>query len=447
MLVVLCFGMFLVLLDVTVVNVALPGIGRSLGADRAGLQGVVDAYAVALASLLLGVGAVGDRFGHRRAVASGVAVFGLASLGCGLAPGIGWLIAARAAQGVGAALLLPGSLALVTALFPERREQARALGVWAAVSSLALPVGPVLGGWLVDAAGWRWVFLLNVPVTAVVAVAVIVVVREPAAPRARRGLDVRGLALAPVALGSSVWAVIAYGHGAGRTAAAAGAVAVLAGALLVAAERRTREPMIPARLFRVRGVAAANGVALLMNLVTNGTLLVVTLYLQQVRGWSALSAGLMLVPMAAPLVLMAPVSGALTARYGPRAVVVSGAAVALAGSLSLLLVRTDGGPVLLLPALVGLGVGNGLLVSAVVAGAMRALPSDRAGLAGGLNNTARQVGTALGVAIFGAVVGPATPTQFVPRLHILAYTATAMWATAIALATRLPTSREADASR
>lgn len=437
-LLVLCSGMFLVLLDVTAVNVALPSIGDSLNTDRAGLQGVLDAYVVTLASLLLGVGAVGDRFGHFRVVFAGVMVFGAASLACGLAPNIGALVGARAVQGIGAALLLPGGLALVTALFPNPAEQARALGVWAGASSLALPAGPVLGGWLVDAAGWRWVFLVNVPITALVAIAMIVLVREPIGVRHRRCLDTWGMVLAPLTLGAVVWAVVASGHRAGREGVVAGCAAVILGGLLVAVESRARAPMVPASIFRTHGLPAAMTAATLMNLATNGILLVTTLYLQQVRGYSALSAGMMLVPMALPLVLLAPVSGMLTARWGPGSVVAGGAALAMAGSLALLMVGPQSGYSRLLPALVGLGAGNGLMVAAVTAAGMRPLPREQAGLAGALSNTARQVGTAIGVAMFGAVLGSArTPELFAMRLHLLAWIAVVLWAATILCATRI----------
>ncbi|WP_242614674.1 MFS transporter, partial [Actinomadura roseirufa] len=185
MLAILCAGMFLVLLDVTVVNVALPGIGRALGTDLPGLQGVVDGYAVAIAGLLLGGGALGDRFGHRRTIVAGLVLFGAASVCCGAAPGAGSLIAARVVQGAGAALLLPGGLAVITAVYPGRAEQARALGVWGGVSSTALPAGPLLGGLLVDSAGWRWIFLMNAPITAVAVAGVLAVVREPRRAGAR----------------------------------------------------------------------------------------------------------------------------------------------------------------------------------------------------------------------------------------------------------------------
>lgn len=436
MLAVLCAGMFLVLLDVTVVNVALPGIGRALGTDLPGLQGVVDGYAVAIAGLLLSGGALGDRIGHRRMVLIGLGLFGIASLACGLAPRPETLIAARFVQGAGAALLLPGSMAVVTAIYPGRAEQARALGVWAGISSTALPAGPLLGGLLVDTAGWRWIFLMNVPIVALAMAAVVALVREPRRrPAATRvPLDRAGMALAPIVPGAVVWAVIAAGHGQPRTAVLAGAVAAGAAVAFVLAERRAEVPIMPGGLMRARAFLGANGIALIMNLVTNGTLFVVTLQLQQVQHRPALLAGAMMLPMAVPLVLLAPVSGALTARYGARVPMSAGLAIAAAGALGLLAVGPYSSYATLLPVMLGIGVGAGLTVTAVVAAAMRTVPPEQAGLAGGFNNTARQLGTALGVAVFGAVAGSAVKVEhFTSGLHLLSWVSLALWLTALGL--------------
>ncbi|QKW36202.1 MFS transporter [Actinomadura sp. NAK00032] len=436
---VLCAGMFLVLLDVTIVNVALPGIGRALGTGLPGLQGVVDGYAVAIAGLLPAGGALGDRIGRRRMTLAGFALFGAASLACGAAPGAGPLIAARAVQGAGAALLLPGSLALVTALYPGAAEQARALGAWAGISSTALPAGPLLGGLLVDTAGWRWIFLLNVPAAAAAIAGVRALVREPGrGTRARVPLDRAGMVLAPLALGGLVGAVVAAGHGHRGTAAGAAAVAVAAGAGLVLAERRAAAPMLPGGLLRARAFLGANAISLIMNLVTNGVLFTSTLLLQQAGHRSAAAAGALLLPMAVPLAALAPVSGRLTARFGTRVPLAAGAAVAAAGSLSLLAARPGGGYGPLLPALAAIGIGDGLIVTAAVAAAMRAAPPAHAGLAGGFNNAARQVGTALGVAVYGAVAGPATGPAFASGLHALAWVSAALWLVALALVRAVP---------
>ncbi len=257
MLVVMCAGMFLVLLDVTVVNVAVPSITAGLGTTTAGVQWVVDGYTVALASLLLAGGAFGDRLGHRQVVAVGLVIFGAASAGCALAPSANVLVATRAAQGVGAAMLLPGSIAAIADAYPERAAQARALGIWAGVSSLALPAGPLLGGLLVSTLGWRAVFWVNPPITAICLVGVLVWARASGEHRPRR-LDPAGLVLGTIGLAAVVYAVIAAGVDA-VTAVVAGAAGVLALVVLVVVERRVAEPLLPPSLFRRPAFAAANG--------------------------------------------------------------------------------------------------------------------------------------------------------------------------------------------
>lgn len=289
MLAVMCAGMFLVLLDVTVVNVAVPSIVTGLRTTTAGVQWAVDGYTVALASLLLASGALGDRLGHRQVVAVGLMIFGAASAGCALAPSASVLVAARAAQGAGAAMLLPGSIAAIADAYPGRAAQARALGIWAGVSSLALPAGPLLGGLLISTSGWRAVFWVNLPVTAICLAGVLAWVRT-SGERPRRRLDPAGLGLGTVALAAVVYAVI-DARAAAVAAAAAGAVGMAAVIALVLVERRVAAPLLPPGLFRRPAFAAANASAFVMNLTSNGLLFLLTRYLQSVLGRSALGAG------------------------------------------------------------------------------------------------------------------------------------------------------------
>lgn len=401
----LCAGMFLVQLDVTVVNVALPSIGTDLDA----LQWVVDGYTVVLAAFLLTGGALGDRFGHRRVVIAGFTLFGAASAACGLAGSAPWLVAARAGQGLGAALLLPGTLAVIANAYPGPAERARALGVWAGVSALALAAGPVLGGAIVAVAGWRPVFWLNVPIVLAAAVAT-----RRLLPRGDRGpgrIDVAGIATAAPALGAGVYAVIG-----GSVVAGVSAVVLLGAFVLV--ERRSAHPMLPPAI--ARRTAAANFVAAAMNFVGIGTILVLTLYLQGVRHAGPLEAGLEVLPLFLPLSVLAPVAGRLVARFGPRPLMVAGLALGALGMLNLLLVNKNSGYPALLPTLLGLGIGMGLLTTAVVTAAVAGVPPERAGVAGGINNTARQAGGALGVAVLGA-----------GGLHTAGLTASTLWLLAI----------------
>ncbi|WP_329044784.1 MFS transporter [Amycolatopsis sp. NBC_01488] len=420
LLVTMCAGMFLVQLDVTVVNVALPAIGADLHGGLAALQWVVDGYSVVLAALLLTGGALGDVFGHRRVVLAGFVVFGAASAACGLAGAAPWLVAARAGQGLGAALLLPGTLAVITNAYPGHAERARALGSWAGVSALALAAGPVLGGAVVSAAGWRPVFWLNVPIVLAAAVATRrLVPRGDRAPGRR--VDVAGVATAAPALGAGVYAVIG-----GNVVAAV--VAVVALAAFLAVERRSADPMLP--LDVARRTAGANFVAVAMNFVGIGAMLVLTLYLQGVRHASPLRAGLEVLPLFGPLSVLAPIAGRLTGRFGPRPLMVSGLALGALGMLNLVRLTENSGYADLLPTLLGLGVGMGLLTTAVVTAAVGGIPPERAGVASGINNTARQAGGALGVAVLGAVAGE-PGGGFVTGLHGAGLIAAALWLVAI----------------
>jgi DHA2 family methylenomycin A resistance protein-like MFS transporter len=434
-LVVMCVGLFLVQLDVTIVNVALPHIASGLHTGVAGLQWVVDGYAIAFASLLLAGGTLGDLLGRRRVVLAGLLVFGLGSLACGVAPTITALVGARVLQGVGAALLLPGTLAVITNAHPDRGEQARAIGAWAAVSGVALPAGPLIGGLLVDTLGWRSVFLVNLPVAAIGLPVTLRFVRESSDPAGRR-LDAPGLLLGALALASITFAFIEAGDAGFRSPLVPGAfaAALLLAAAFVLVERRRRSPLLPIALFRSRVFSAANAAAGAMNLSALGMIFVLTLYLQDVRRLPALVAGLAIVPVFALLIGLAPLGGRLTARLGSRPPMLAGLLVAAAGML--MLTRLDAAspyPTVLLPPLVLIGAGLGLLTPAVVAAAMRAVDAARAGLASGVNNTARQAGGAIGIATFGALAGaPTDPGAFLAGLHAAALVGAGLYAAAAA---------------
>jgi DHA2 family methylenomycin A resistance protein-like MFS transporter len=418
-LVVMCVGMFLVLLDVTVVNVALPRLRADLGAGVGSLQWIVDGYAVALAALMLPCGDLGDRHGHKRVVLAGLAAFGTGSLAAGLAPGPGLLVAGRVVQGAGAALLLPGTLAVISRAHPDAAQRARAIGIWAAISSLALPAGVIAGGALVDGPGWRWAFLVNLPVVAVALPVTARVVRESREPAARAP-DIAGAALAAALLATATFAIIARSPAAGVVAAALLAV-------LTAVERRQPEPMLPAALLRRPAFGAANAVSAAMNLGTLGTLFVLTLYLQDVQGRSALGAGVAILPAFGLLTVVAPLSGRLVGRIGPRRPMVAGLLIAAAG---LALLADDA----LFAASVLWGLGLGLLTPSVVAAAMGAVQADRAGLAAAVNNTARQAGGAIGIAASGAVAGSPDRAGFVQGFHTVALGAAALYVAAAAVA-------------
>ncbi len=323
-------------------------------------------------------------------------------------------------------MLLPGSVAAIADVFPDRAEQAKALGMWAAVSALALPAGPLLGGVLVRSSGWRSVFWINPPVVVACILGVLLWVKGTHA-RGERRLDLGGLVLGTTGLASLVYAVIAAGGH--RTAAIITAViGILALAAFVMVERRVADPLLPPAVFRVAAFRIANGAALLMNLTSTGLLFLLTRYPQQVQGHTALEAGVMLLPLFVPLAVLSLLAGRLTARYGAQPVMLGAALVAAAGQLCLLLISVKAGYLRLVPALIGVGIGVAMFTAPVVATAIRSVPPERSGIASGVNNTARQAGTALGVAIFGAVAGsPAKAEHFVTAMRDLGIAAAILW--------------------
>jgi MFS transporter, DHA2 family, methylenomycin A resistance protein len=337
-------------------------------------------------------------------------------------------------QGAGAALLLPGTMAVIADAYPQRAEQARALGIWAAVSSLGLPAGPILSGILVSTIGWRWIFLLNVPIVVVALVATTRLIPRRSG-RESESLDLAGLISATLVPASAVFAVTSVERGVGAQTYCALCVLAVSTALFIRVERRARRPLLPLRLFRRRAFVGANVTALLMNLCFNGTLFVITLSLQTAHGQSALRAGLSLVPVAIPMVLLPPVTGRLIAGFGPRLPMVLGIVPAVGAALWMLRIGPSSGYATLLPVLVLLGVGGGLLTTAVVAAAVRSLPPELSGLASGVNNTCRQTGTATGVALFGAITGSPVHGRVEPFFlgwHHLAWVTAGLWIVALA---------------
>src|SRR5919199_1713483 len=436
-LLIMTVGYFLVLLDVTIINVTLPSIRAALGAEVSELQWVVDGYAVALASLLLTGGTFGDLYGHKRVVLTGLSVFGVASLACGLAPTPDALICARVAQGMGAAVLLPGTLAIITGAYgKERAAQAWAISIWATVGSLALPAGPLLGGLLVETVGWRGVFLVNLPVVSLAIVASVRVVQENHRASGQR-IDSPGVVLGAVMLATLTFTFIEGGSVGWISVPvlSAAVCAVIAFVAFVFVENRSQSPMLPLGLFRIPEFTGANAVAGLMNLVTLGTIFLLTLYLQVVQGHSALVAGVEMVPMFAPLSMLAPISGRLTGRFGPRLPMAAGLALGTLGMVLLKRLEANSGylPELLLP-MVCIGAGLGLLTPAVVAAAMGSVPASRSGLASGANNTARQAAGAIGFALFGAVAGtPSAVSTFLEGLHTATLLGAGLWVGGIVL--------------
>ncbi|POM22553.1 Multidrug resistance protein stp [Actinomadura rubteroloni] len=400
-----CLSLFLVGLDTTIVNVGLPAIGAGLGLGTHGLEWTVDAYTLAFAGLLVSSGALADRFGRRRVFRLGLVVFGGASAVCALAPDAGVLVAARVAQGAGASMLSPVALAIVVNVMTDARERARAIGVWAAVFGVSMAAGPLAGGALVAAAGWRSVFWINVPVVAAALVLTALVVPESRAERPRR-LDGLGQALLALVAGGAV-AVLIEGPrvGWGSPAALAGyGVVAVAAVALGRVETRRDEPLIDPRLFRRPSFAAAVAGAVAVFAALGATLLLNTLYLQHARGLSPLATGLVTLPMALAATVCAPLSGVLTGRHGPRPPLLLAGAFLTAGGLPLARLGDDTDIRLIALAYLLIGIGFGFANAPITNTAVGGLPRARAGVAGGITSTARQLGAAVGVAVAGGLV-------------------------------------------
>jgi len=340
-LVICCLSLFIAGVDVTIVNVALPSIQRSLPASVTGLQWAIDAYTLVIASLLMLSGSLADRFGRRRVFQAGLAAFSLGSLLCSISPGLGWLIAFRGLQAVGGSMLNPVAMSITVTTFTDRRERARAVGIWGSVLGLSLVAGPVLGGPLVSGIGWRAIFWINVPIG--------------------------------IVLGA------------------------LAGAALVVAESRRRDPLIDVRFFRSAPFSGASAIALAAFATLGGFLFLNTLYLQDVRGFSALSAGLLTISMAAALAVFARVSGRLVGSRGPRLPLTLAGLALAAGSLLLTRLTPDTPVGFLMVAYVIFGAGSGLVTAPITSTAVSGMPAAQAGVAGAVASTSRQLGAAASV--------------------------------------------------
>ncbi|MGA4837954.1 MFS transporter [Streptomyces sp. G45] len=394
------------LLDGTVVNVALPTLGRDLGASLSALQWVVNAYMLTLSALLLLGGALGDRVGRRRTLVIGVVWFALASALCGLAQDAGTLIAARALQGVGGALLTPGSLALVRSAF-QQRDQARAVGAWSGLGGVAGAVGPFLGGWLIDGPGWRWIFLINVPLAAVVLLAARHVPESRDEDAAAQRFDVPGAVLAALFLAGVSFALI----GASGDASVAGTVlpglgGLLAGVAFLVVEHRRRDPMLPLGLFRSGLFSAANAMTLCLYAAIGGILFLLPVQLQTTLGYDALQAGTATLPITVLMLLLSAPAGDLARRVGPRLPLCAGPLVAAAGVLLMLRVGPGASYAAdVLPAVVVLGLGMSVFVAPLTATVLASVDAARAGLASGVNNTAARIAQLLVVAALPLAVG------------------------------------------
>jgi EmrB/QacA subfamily drug resistance transporter len=412
-----CMSLLIVAMDNTIVNVALPSIRRDLHASVSGLQWTIDAYALVIASLLLLSGSTADRLGRKRIFQLGLLLFVAGSLLCSLAPTLGWLIGARALQGVGGSMLNPVAMSIITNVFTEPRERARAIGVWGAVVGISLALGPIVGGILTESVSWRANFWINIPIGLAAVVLTAIYVPESRAARARR-IDPVGQLLVIVALGSLTYAII-EGPSAGWSSAQtigtfALAVAALVG--LVLYEPRRVDPLIELRFFRSAPFSGATLIAVSAFAAFTGFLFVNTLYLQDVRGYSPLDAGLCTLPMAAAALACSPLSARLLGSRGPRIplMIAGGCMVVSAVALTTLSAST---PLALLLVVYGVfGIGFGFVNPPITFTAVSGMPNSQAGVAAAVASTSRQVGQALGVAVTGSILGAAAGAGIGPSL-------------------------------
>ena len=400
-----CLSLFMVGLDSSAVNVALPSIQRDLSVPVSGLQWTVDAYTLTLASLLILAGSMGDRFGRRRTFQVGLIIFGTGSALCALAPGLGMLVAARAGQGVGGAMLNPVAMSIIANTFTDARERARAIGVWSAVFGLSMALGPVVGGLLIGAISWRAIFWLNVPVAVIALVLTQLLVAESKAASARR-FDPVGQLLVIGALGAVTYAIIEGPHAGWTSARTLALLAAVAVALVVFVryELRRAEPLIDPRLFRNLPVTGATLVAICGFFALGGFLFMNTLYLQDTLGYSAVKTGLMTLPIAAGITLAGPLSGRVVGARGARLPLVVAGTLTVVSAVLLTGLHASTPVVLLLASYAVFGLGSGALNPPITNTAVSGLPRAQAGVAAALASTSRQVGLTLGVAVTGSIV-------------------------------------------
>jgi EmrB/QacA subfamily drug resistance transporter len=418
----MCFALFMVMLDNTVVNVALPSIQDDLGASLSSLEWTVNAYTLTFAVLLVTGGRLGDIFGRRRMFLFGVVAFAASSALIGLAPTQGWLVAGRALQGTGAAFMMPGTLSIISNTFPPA-ERGRAIGTWAGVSALALAIGPAVGGALTEYVSWRAIFFLNLPVAVGAIIVTLFAVRDSVDETVAKKVDIAGIGTLSVGLSSLVLALVegnSWGWGSTEIVALL-AAAVVGLVAFVAVELRGKVPMVQFEFFRSRSFVGANTAAFIVSFAMLAMFFFIALYMQNILGYSALQAGIRFLPSTVVIIIVAPIAGRLADRIGPRPLMSTGLALA---ALSLYLesnvTATTTYSGLLIPFMI-MGLGMGLTMSPMSTAAMNAVPATKAGVASGILSMSRMVGGTFGVAAIGALfqsLSKGRLTEHLAGLHL-----------------------------
>jgi EmrB/QacA subfamily drug resistance transporter len=429
------FGLFMIMLDNTVVNVALPAIQRDLGVGLSELQWIVAGYALTFAALMLTGGKLADHYGRRLIFVVGLTIFTLASLACGLAESGDVLIAARVVQGAGAALMNPATLSIISATFPPE-QRGMAIGIWAGVSALALAIGPLVGGLLTDHLDWSWIFFVNIPVGVLAVAASFLVIEESRDMSEEQRLDLPGQVAGGLGLFALTYALIeanAYGWTSGRILGAF-AVAAVALVTFVWLEKVQRAPMLDLRLFRNATFAGANTVILLVALAMFGVFFFVSLYMQNILGFSAVEAGAAFLPMTILIILVAPVAGKMSDRIGSRWLMTGGMVLIALQLLYLSRLGVDETFWDLLPGLLVGGMGMALVMTPSAAAAVRSVPVDKAGVGSAVLNAFRQVGGSMGIALIGAIIAAEVGDERTPEAFVDGFSSALVVAALIASA-------------
>jgi EmrB/QacA subfamily drug resistance transporter len=438
------FGLFMIMLDNTVVNVALPAMQDELGISQAGLEWVVNAYALTFGVLLLSGGKLADLLGRRRIFIIGLIIFTASSLACGLATGSAMLITARTIQGVGAAMMNPATLSIITATFPPR-QRGMAIGIWAGISAMALAIGPLVGGILTQKINWSWIFFINVPIGVAGILAARLFIDETRDTSHEQGLDLPGLISSGIGLFAISYALISTNHHSWTSPLVLSifAIGIAALGIFVLLEMRQRLPMLDLTLFKDATFAGANAVMLLTGVAMFGIFFFNSLFFQRIIGWSAIQTGAIFLPMTVLIMFVAPAAGKFSDRIGSRWLMATGMVLLTGSLLDFAQLEQTSTFWDVVPALILGGLGMGLVMTPTTAAAMGSVPVDKAGVGSAVINSMRQVGGSLGIAVMGAVVatqvhtkvpGPRFAEEFTTGYHDALYVGAAITMSAAVVA-------------